>query len=442
MVLTLSSCTNENFYSSSENNSKQEIISKSLWKEDTLFIKRIYDHFQKSFTPTEADQHKFVSEHGTPVWEYAMTMGFKRNQLFVPLVQNNQVIGVMRVQRQDKKAFYSFTKDDEALRFFDIVMYNRNLYKLQPQKDEKLNQNIYSKGSATWTCTKRSVITGYHMDGDVMVMETSFMDVCKYSYTTGKPRVDHLEVYTDGMEGGGGGDEGEEEQNEENPCDKAKAILADPAVQTKTSDLKEQSKIKEGQPGYGEKAFEANNDGTISGIIDGDEHMVKVGSTAGKQGVYHNHTPDGPKMFSPADILKMLHYALAQPIDDLSNGFLGMVGSEECNTCPGGYKYHNYIIRFSGNSEELVKYIYQTNWDKNNLKRTYEYNKNQLSQDLNYANYQYGPLNGSGLEKLFFDTLLDMGMEGKVNLQRIDENGTVQNITLNSNGTTNATPCP
>lgn len=94
---------------------------------------------------TEADQKKFVSEHGTPVWEYTMTMGFKRNQLFVPLMKNNQVTGMMRVQRQDKKAFYSFTKDDEALAFFDVVMYNRNHDKLQPQKDEKLNENISAK---------------------------------------------------------------------------------------------------------------------------------------------------------------------------------------------------------------------------------------------------------------------------------------------------------
>jgi len=195
VVLTLSSCTNEDFYSSSENNSKQEIISKSLWKEDTLFTKRIYDHFQKSFMSTKEHQQKFVTEHGTPVWEYTMTMGFRRNQLFVPLIQNNTVIGVMRVQRQDKKAFYDFTKDSEALSFFDVVMYNRNLDKLQPQKDEKLNENISSKGGGyTWSCTKRTVKSGYHLEGDMVVIETSIIDVCKYTYTGGKPYVDHLDV--------------------------------------------------------------------------------------------------------------------------------------------------------------------------------------------------------------------------------------------------------
>ena len=46
-------------------------------------------------------------------------------------------------------------------------------------------------------------------------------------------------------------------------------------------------------------------------------------------------------------------------------------------------------------------------------------------------------------QKLFFDTLKNMGMEGKVSLQRIEDNGTVQNIIQESNGNnTIAVPCP
>lgn len=239
VVLTLSSCTNEDFYSSSENNSKQEIISKSLWKEDTLFTKRIYDHFQKSFMSTKEHQQKFVTEHGTPVWEYTMTMGFRRNQLFVPLIQNNTVIGVMRVQRQDKKAFYDFTKDSEALSFFDVVMYNRNLDKLQPQKDEKLNENISSKGGGyTWSCTKRTVKSGYHLEGDMVVIETSIIDVCKYTYTGGKPYVDYLDVYTDGMEGGGGGEEEELESPSQDIIDNLQGYSCAQELVKELPDLK------------------------------------------------------------------------------------------------------------------------------------------------------------------------------------------------------------
>jgi len=39
--------------------------------------------------------------------------------------------------------------------------------------------------------------------------------------------------------------------------------------------------------------------------------------------------------------------------------------------------------------------------------------------------------------------LKNMGIEGKVNLQKIENDGTVKNVTLNSDGnTTTATPCP
>jgi hypothetical protein len=319
-------------------------------------------------------------------------------------------------------------------------MYNRNLDKLQPQKDEKLNENISSKGGgATWTCTKRTVISGYHMEGDVMVMETSTMNVCKYSYTGVKPYVDHLDFDTDGIEGGGGdgNEEEEEEQNEENPCDKAKDILASPEVQANITSLKEQSKIG------GEKGFNIKADGTSSAMITGGKHHVDMGSELGWQGGYHNHTPDGIKIFSPPDILKLLNYAISQPMGNFSDAYFGVVASEPCTNCPGGYKYHNYIIRFNGTSQELEKYLYQTIWDKDDLSRTYRDAKYELSKNSSYTDNLYEKLNSNGLQKLFFDTLKNMGMEGKVSLQRIEDNGTVQNIIQESNGNnTIAVPCP
>ena len=35
-----------------------------------------------------------------------------------------------------------------------------------------------------------------------------------------------------------------------------------------------------------------------------------------------------------------------------------------------------------------------------------------------------------------------MNLSGKVNLQRIEPNGTVNNVTLDNNGMPTATPCP
>ncbi|MDY0930820.1 hypothetical protein, partial [Chryseobacterium sp. CFBP8996] len=246
-----------------------------------------------------------------------------------------------------------------------------------------------------------------------------------------------------GCGGGGSGDDGYEypEPPQEDPCAKTKTLLEDPAVTEKVGTLKEKSKIKKGQPGYGEKAFVVNNDGTSSGMIDGEEHSVRVGSTVGKQGVYHNHTPNGIKMPSPPDIIKMLHYALSQPNGNISNGFLGMVGSEVCSTCPGGYKYHNYIIRFSGTLQELGGFVNQTNWDEDALNKDFEDREWEMRDSPLYIN-DYGKLNSNGLQKLFFDTLKNMGVEGKINLQKVEDNGSVQNIVLDNTGNPSAIPCP
>lgn len=225
------------------------------------------------------------------------------------------------------------------------------------------------------------------------------------------------------------------------PCAKTKTLLEDPAVTAKVGTLKEKSKIKKKQPGYGESAVEINNDGTTSDIIPGGDHEVKLESSAGKKGAYHNHTPEGVKMFSPADILSMLTYSLTQPIGNLNNGFLGMVGTEKCGTCPDGYKYHNYIIRFSGNSQELEKYLFQTNWDEDALDVDYEKRVYGLRDNPLYVN-EYGRLNNNGLQKLFFDTLKSMKMEGKVTLQKIEDNGLVQNIVLDNAGNPSPILCP
>ena len=53
-----------------------------------------------------------------------------------------------------------------------------------------------------------------------------------------------------------------------------------------------------------------------------------------------------------------------------------------------------------------------------------------------------GDLNEKGVERLFFDTLANMGLTGKVVLQRIENSGIVYNVTQDSAGTITATPCP
>ncbi|WP_144280870.1 hypothetical protein [Chryseobacterium echinoideorum] len=225
-----------------------------------------------------------------------------------------------------------------------------------------------------------------------------------------------------------------------NPCEKTKALLESPDVEAKIKLMKDKSKIG-GEIGVNIKA-----DGTTSDTISGGAHEVEMGDTAGYQGGYHNHTPTGVKMLSPPDIKKLLNYAISQPNGNISNAFFGMVGSEPCTgnapSCENGFMYHNYIIRFSGTITELTQFLYNTNWDDDILISDYQKTRIDLSEDLSYAKYKFGPLNSNGLQKLFFDTLSNMGLNGKVILQRVDYDGTIQNIIENNNGGTTATPCP
>ncbi|AZA91319.1 hypothetical protein EG343_12075 [Chryseobacterium nakagawai] len=56
-----------------------------------------------------------------------------------------------------------------------------------------------------------------------------------------------------------------------------------------------------------------------------------------------------------------------------------------------------------------------------------------------------GSINNLGVEKLFFETLKNMGLAGKVNLQRIESNDSVKdsvkNINLDSSNQPTSTDC-
>ncbi|WP_426476442.1 hypothetical protein ACP3T3_13925 [Chryseobacterium sp. CBSDS_008] len=237
--------------------------------------------------------------------------------------------------------------------------------------------------------------------------------------------------------GGAGGSQTQNPQDPKNPCEKSKNILSKADVQAKITELKNQSKIGS------EIGVKIKADGTTSGTIPGGGHEVELGDTAGYQGGYHNHTPSGIKMLSPPDIVKMLDFSMAQPNGNIGDGFMGMFGSEKCSTCPDGYRYYNYMATFSGTTQELAGFLYNTKYDFVKLIKDYRDREKELSENLSYVDYLGADLNRKGLEKLFFDTLKKMGLEGKVNLQKIEDNGTVQNITLDSSGSsTTATPCP
>ncbi|WP_374465221.1 hypothetical protein [Chryseobacterium sp.] len=217
------------------------------------------------------------------------------------------------------------------------------------------------------------------------------------------------------MHGGGTGT-----STTQDPCKKTKSILTNPNVQTKISELKTQSTLG------GEKGVKFKVDGTPSETISGGEHSVNFGDKTGYAGGYHNHTPTGISMLSPPDIDQLLGFARAQPIsnpENVKNAYVGMVA-------PNGM---HYVIRFNGTYQDAI-----TNFSQEQLD---EYTDRYQTR---YGIYKpsSGDMNNEAIEKFFFKALKDMGLEGKVNLQRIENDGTVKMIIKNTDGTITATPCP
>lgn len=145
----------------------------------------------------------------------------------------------------------------------------------------------------------------------------------------------------------------------------------------------------------------------------------------------------------PPDILGALFgFAAAQSVaDGVGNAYLGMIAAEWCGTCPNNVQYIHYVISYTGTDDELGGYVYTE--DKiTQFINTYIKKEEKLLKDPLNSNNNGATLNKIGLEKLFFDTLKNIGIDGKVNLQRVESNGIINNISQNSNGTIMANPCP
>ncbi|REC41860.1 MULTISPECIES: hypothetical protein [Chryseobacterium] len=171
-----------------------------------------------------------------------------------------------------------------------------------------------------------------------------------------------------------------------------------------------------------------------------------MGVKAGYQGGYHNHTPAGIPMHSPPDIdNNLLAFARAQPAGEHKNAYFGMIVKKTCSGCPSGFKTYHYIIRFDGTYDDALTSFSQLDLDNFNI--DYQNREFDLTNPTGVYGTTYidsmGKITNEGLEKLFFDTLKAMNLTNKIILQRIEDNGIINNITLNPDGLhTTAIPCP
>ncbi|KMQ69640.1 hypothetical protein ACM39_00830 [Chryseobacterium sp. FH2] len=230
------------------------------------------------------------------------------------------------------------------------------------------------------------------------------------------------------------------------PCERTKATLNKPNVKQGINNVKANAKLTLTNPKTGEIGFKEKKDGTVVPADISSTHQVVFNDVTDGYGGYHNHTATGIHMVSPPDMVDSLFgFASAQSVaDGIGNAYLGMIAAEPCSSCPDGTKYVHYVIRYAGTGAELGSFVYSpAQMKKFNTK--YAEKANDLSEPILYGTTyinSLGKLNEKGLEKLFFDTLTNMGLDNKVVLQRIEPNGAVYNVTKNSSGTITATLCP
>lgn len=119
-----------------------------------------------------------------------------------------------------------------------------------------------------------------------------------------------------------------------------------------------------------------------------------------------------------------------------------MIGAEKCYPVVAGcYRMFHYLIRFSGTTADLSKSF--TEDEMKELENDCIEKESKLKEKLPYVDFLGDvTLNKKGYEKLFFETLAKMGLSGKVILQRVDDDGKIYNINLDTNGIPEAIPCP
>lgn len=115
--VTLYSCVHDEI-NSSANPSNSEYTSKSLWKEDEVYIRNV----MKIYLEHETEIKK-VS--GIPYWDYATTLeSYDESFLMVPIVEDNKVTSVLQVPRHGTKVYFYYTNYKNHLDFFQNLIFS------------------------------------------------------------------------------------------------------------------------------------------------------------------------------------------------------------------------------------------------------------------------------------------------------------------------------
>jgi len=208
----------------------------------------------------------------------------------------------------------------------------------------------------------------------------------------------------------GGAGNGTASSQQQDPCSKMKSKIATEKGRAIIKDLEAKAKI----PGAGETAYRQNKVGDPT-MYQGEQDNVLIPIDNNMEGVYHNHPDGGVNMLSVKDIRMMLFAARMQSDDSIGNAFVGMIS-----------KSGNYFVSFNGTKAD-IPVIYDSQIPA--LREAYDRDYLEISMFLSEGQKP----SPEQLEQLFFKTIDNMGLTGKVNLIK-EKDGSTSVIKQDANG--------
>jgi len=174
--------------------------SRSLWKEDGVYINKVQQVFLKI-----ANLEHVRAKYGELNWDYAMSFGnFNETYVIVPIIKNGKVVFLMEAVRTGSKLFLYEKDDQELIAFFNAAIYGKII-----RYDESLSgENGISSKALNYVCSTRSLSVGCDGEpGCVPYVKTE--TVCGFQQG-GSPPKGFDPSGDPNLGSGGGGDDGYE----------------------------------------------------------------------------------------------------------------------------------------------------------------------------------------------------------------------------------------
>lgn len=277
-----------------KNATSAKFVSRSLWKEDVLYIGKVQQVFLK-----HANLERFNATYGELNWDYAMSYGqFGEKYALVPITKKNKVVLLMEAVRIGNKVYFYEKKDENLQTFFEQVMYS-NIVGF----DEKINtQGSPSAKGLSYVCSTRTIHVGC-ANGEVNCPPASNTTmVCEWVISNHPPKG--LPPSGDPNFEGGGGNDGYEYPDPpvETPCEKLKE-------QTSNNTFKNNITSLEGKTG---DSFESgyrigtNSNGSLQNQMLQNKpgtQQVDLKAFSNTITLMHSHYDGLYPMFSPGDII-------------------------------------------------------------------------------------------------------------------------------------------